>query len=91
MMPQVTILGSLGDFLASLIPLGLGTLMLLSPIEFSRLLQRLAWPQRILLRFGSMFNLYWPERVAQSRPLRIQIRVIGGIFLMFGIRLATSK
>ena len=84
-------LWKVADFLPALVPVGLGTLMLLSPIDFSRLLQRLAWAQRDMLRGGSMFSMYWPERVAQSRPLRIQIRVIGGIFLAFGIMLATSK
>jgi len=70
---------------------GLGILMLLLPVPFSRLIHWLAEPQLDLLRGGSLFDVYWPDRVAQSRSLRTQIRLLGLVFFAVGVMLAISK
>jgi len=74
-----------------LILLVLGILMVFSPVRLSRLLHWLARPQRELLRGGSLFDIYWPERVEQSRQLRVRIRLLGAVFLAFGVMIAFSK
>jgi len=84
-------LRSLATFLVAMILPGFGIFMLFLPVHFSKLLHRLAEPQRDLLRGGSLFDMYWPERVERSRSLRIQIRLLGMVFFGIGVMLAFSK
>jgi hypothetical protein len=68
-----------------------GILILFLPVRFSKLLHWLLEPQWDILRGGSLFDMYWPERVERSRSLRTQIRLLGGLFLAFGVMVAVSK
>jgi hypothetical protein len=68
-----------------------GILILFLPVRFSKRLHWLFEPQWDILRGGSLFDMYWPERVERSRSLRTQIRLLGVLFLAFGVMVAVSK
>lgn len=77
-------------FIAVIPLMALGALMIFWPLRFSRILYQLAAAQRELLRGGSLFDMYFPERVEQSRSVRTQIRLIGAVFSAFGVMLEFS-
>jgi hypothetical protein len=81
----------LAKFALSMIVCASGVGIIVWPIRFSSLLNLIAGPQRELLRGGSLFDVYWPERVKRSRSLRIQIRLLGVICLSIGAMVAFSK
>jgi hypothetical protein len=82
---------SIVTFVAALLLPGCGVFMFLLPVRFSKLLHWLAEPQLDLLRGGSLFDMYWPDRVERSRSVRIQIRILGVIFIAFGVTVALSR
>jgi hypothetical protein len=84
------VVGRVISVIVASIPLAFGVTMLLSPVRFSRFLYWLAAPQRELLRGGTLFDTYWPERVELSHSLRTQIRLLGVIFLAVGVMIARS-
>ena len=74
----------IGSLIAALVS-GLGILMLVSPVRWSRILNSLGRAQLNIIRGGSLFGMYFPERVERSRLLRTQIRVLGLLFFAAGI------
>lgn len=78
-------LNLVGGLVVAALVSGLGILMVISPVRWSRVLSWLARPQLDILRNGFLFDMYFPERVERSRSLRGQIRRLGVVFVATGI------
>ncbi len=72
------------------IPGIVGMIMLYSPVQWSKLMHWLAEPQLDFMRGRSLFDWYFPDRVAASRYLRGQMRVVGVVFVAFSVMLFVS-
>ncbi|HSR09244.1 MAG TPA: hypothetical protein VLM42_19085 [Bryobacteraceae bacterium] len=85
---MIMLLPAIFGFLVAAIVSGLGILMLISPVRYSRILNSLQHGQLDVLRGGSLFDMYFPERVERSHSLRNQIRRLGVAFFAVGILIA---